>query len=171
MSGRARTFLVGAALAGALSLAERPAVAAGYGVELAALGLVLAPSEVGVELTSTEQGDRAAPVVAWAYKLPLPLRALHPMSAHRLAFALEWAPGGAGTDVRGRVGYRYVWDLIEVGLGAVSGPDFPRLSPELGLRLWRGRELGGLHLRAHVDVAPDAPEDLRAGFTAGWTLL
>lgn len=144
--------------------------------ELAIAGALalLAPSEAGAELT-TGTPDGVAPVIGWAYQLPLPFGSrIEPtnLRSHRLGFALEWTPGGAPGDVRVRLGDRYVWRQLELGLGLVTGPDEVRLSPEVGLRLWRGKEdIGGVHVRARVDVAPFQPGAPRAVLTVGWALL
>jgi hypothetical protein len=158
-----------------LLLVERPARADGSMADLMIAGAaaMLAPSEFGAEITGGGEWDRVAPVLGWAYQWPLPIgSAVQDVPAHRLAFALEWAPGGAGADVRGRLAYRHVRGPLELGLGVVTGPEQGRLSPELGFRFWRGsHQLGAVHVRARVDVAPAAPEAFRAAVTLGWDLL
>jgi hypothetical protein len=138
---------------------------------LAGALLTLTPSEVGIETVTGRGPVQGAPVIGWAYQIPVPLDGLR-ASLHRLALSFEWAPGGPGADVRARAGYRYVGQRLELGLGVTTGPDHVRLSPELGVRLLRARDGGfGAHLRARVEASPTSPRDLRTLVTVGWTLL
>jgi hypothetical protein len=155
-----------------LCLRAPPARACVTGGELLLIGAVavLTPSEVGLEAATGTEATQLAPVIGWAYQIPIPLAQLDPPSRNRLAFSLEWVPGGRGADVRARLGYRYARGPLEVGLGATTGPDHARLSPELGLRLG-GADFLGAHVRARLELAPTLLRDVRALVTVGWSLL
>jgi hypothetical protein len=167
MGRRTLCLVAGATL---LAVTPRPARACpGEGAILAILAAgILVPSELGSEVTSGAGGN-VAPVIGWAYQVPLDhfLRE----SRHRLALAVDWTPGGAGVDARARVGYRYVRGPLELGLGVSTGPDRIRLSPELGVGLGKVGGDFGLHLRLRAEAAPTSPRDVRGVVTLGWSIL
>jgi len=164
-------LVLAALLFGARTARAQPGSGGMTKLALFGMALALVPSEVGAEVMAGVQ-DQVAPVIGWAYQLPLPIGAGEDLS-HRLAFALEWTPGGAPRDVRVRLGHRsVVGDRLELGLGLVTGPGEVRVSPELGLRFSRDSTgLGGAHVRARLDVAPVEPRSLRAVVTLGWAVL
>lgn len=153
-----------------LALGARPARADHENEAIGLLALAtLVPSELGGEITSGGAERSVAPVIGWA--LQLPLDKLED-SRHRLAFAVDWTPGGPGVDVRVRAGYRQVRGPLELGLGLSTGPDRIRLSPEVGLRLWPfDSDGGGVHLRLRAEPALTDPGDVRGVLTLGWSLL
>jgi hypothetical protein len=155
------------ALALVLGAAAPARACVGEGELLAILaGALLVPSEFGGEAT-TGGGREGAPVIGWAYQVPLD--AGSPEPRHRVAMAVEWTPGGRGADVRGRLGYRHVRGPLELGLGVSTGPDRLRLSPELGLRVWQQGDFG-VHVRLRGEVPPTAPRDVRGVLTVGWSI-
>jgi len=162
---RTTGFLALALVVGAAAPARACAGEAELMTMLAA-GLLL-PSEFGGEAT-TVGGREGAPVIGWAYQVPLDDGSSE--IRHRVAMGVDWTPGGRGSDVRGRVGYRHVRGPLELGLGVSTGPDRIRLSPELGLRLWQQGDFG-LHVRLRGEVPPTAPRDLRGVLTIGWAIF
>jgi hypothetical protein len=162
-----RLTIVPAALALLLLSTPAPARACpGEGdlIVLAAMGVLL-PSEVGAEVDV--RGDHTvAPVIAWAYQLPLPVGAHPEDERHRVAFTLDWKPGSSGPDVAARVGYRYVRGPIAVGLGVSGDPDGLRLSPEIVVQPWGGQFKPHLLVRAEGNTS-----DLRGLVTLGWSVF
>jgi hypothetical protein len=168
---RSGTAWLGLAAPLLLALAPAPARACpGEGDLLVLMGAgLLLPSELGSEVTGGPGNRELAPVIGWAYQVPVDL--MNTENHHRVALQVDWTPGGAGADVRARLGYRYVRGRLELGLGASSGPDRVRLSPELGVRLGRWPSEADVHLRVRIEPAITAPRDLRGVMTVGWSMF
>jgi hypothetical protein len=153
-----------------LALGARPARADHENEVLGYFALAtVVPSELGAEVTTGEAGRSMAPVIGWAVQWPFDVLSFH--ARHRMAFELDWTPGGPGVDVRARAGYRHARGPLELGLGLSTGPDRLRLSPEVGLRVWRFESDAGIHLRLRAEPALAHPRDVRGVLTVGWSIM
>lgn len=134
----------------------------------------LIPSETGISV-SHDGPPRVAAVLGWSEQILLGPEPLFSASdRHRIVIDVDLLRTVGSTFLRGRIGYRYAWRDLIVGLGSGIDARGYSLSPELGFKFEHADvpvsdvDLS-LHLRARADL--DTHGLREAALLVGWNFF